>query len=212
MFISIADSCQAEVLRSWVVTSRRASEKLTTNRPCKWPWNGSSLKAPNSKWKCEIFWNHLVCEEWELLRIVCVKSHGAKCSWNLSFCISKCPLCVQECLVWSRTFLTLTSTFWPLLLSIASGIPTTSYHCLGTAPDQLGIPAVTKSSSLEHLQQDLDLWSWDLDAKDVGLWWVLKLLHWTHFGYTLDSFDCNTCGVYIYIIYNNMIYTLIDII
>ena len=48
---------------------------------------------------------------------------------------------------------------------------------LGNSPDQLGIPAVTKSSSLEHLQQDLDLWSWDLDAKDVGLLWVLKLLH-----------------------------------
>lgn len=32
-----------------------------------------------------------------------------------------------------------------------------------------GIPAVTKSSSLEHLQQDLDLWSWDLDSKEKQL-------------------------------------------
>lgn len=65
IFVCMADSCEAEVLRSSVVTLQRASEKLTTNRPYKWPWNGSSLKVPNSKWKCEIFGNHLICEKWE---------------------------------------------------------------------------------------------------------------------------------------------------
>lgn len=30
-----------------------------------------------------------------------------------------------------------------------------------------GIPAVTKSSSSEHLKEDLDLWSWNLTTQDV---------------------------------------------
>lgn len=30
-----------------------------------------------------------------------------------------------------------------------------------------GIPAVTKSSSFQHLQEDLDLWSWNLEAKEM---------------------------------------------
>merc|ERR1711959_85107 len=32
---------------------------------------------------------------------------------------------------------------------------------------QKGVPAVTKSHSAAHLQQDLDLWSFELDDQDV---------------------------------------------
>merc|ERR1719181_532924 len=32
---------------------------------------------------------------------------------------------------------------------------------------QQGIPAVTKSATLAHLQQDFDLWSWNLTAEEV---------------------------------------------
>merc|ERR1712139_307144 len=32
---------------------------------------------------------------------------------------------------------------------------------------QQGIPAVTKSSSLAHLQSDVDLWSWDFTSDEV---------------------------------------------
>lgn len=110
----------------------------------------------------------------KLLRIVCVKSHGAECSWS----IWTCPLCVQECLVWSHVFLTLASSCFYILARFNFFPLSVEYHILSLLGDSSwpGIPAVTKSSSLEHLQQDLDLWSWDLDSKDIGLLCVFEVV------------------------------------
>jgi len=52
---------------------------------------------------------------------------------------------------------------------------------------QKGVPAITKSHSAAHLQQDLDLWSWDLDEEDVDELDAWRLPFWTNF----SSFACN---------------------
>eukprot|EP00930_Biecheleria_cincta_P087186 TRINITY_DN76437_c0_g1_i1.p1 TRINITY_DN76437_c0_g1~~TRINITY_DN76437_c0_g1_i1.p1 ORF type:complete len:330 (-),score=62.85 TRINITY_DN76437_c0_g1_i1:171-1160(-) len=52
---------------------------------------------------------------------------------------------------------------------------------------QKGIPAVTKSTSLAHLQSDLDLWSWDLNDDEVAVLDAYKSKAW----FDNPSFACD---------------------
>lgn len=57
-------------------------------------------------------------------------------------------------------------------MSFSLPIPCAQFDEIAVSFDTFGapgIPAVTKSSNFDHLQQDLDLFSWNFTAQDAKL-------------------------------------------